>query len=96
MFEQQDARTGEGDVSLVRFLLVYDRPNLSLLRCDRMEDDATALKEYARTEAQFRGRSDIEVVLLGSDSLETMMITHPHYFERPQDLEALLPSLRPG
>ena len=41
-----DARTGEGDVSLVRFLLVYDRPNLSLLRCDRMEDDATALKEY--------------------------------------------------
>ena len=53
MFEQQDARTGEGDVSLVRYLLVYDRPNLSLLRCDRMEDDATALKEYARTEPSF-------------------------------------------
>ena len=91
-----DARTGEGYVSLVRFLLVYDRPHLTLLRCDRMEDDATALKEYARTEARFRGRSDIEVVLLGSDSLETMMITHPHYFERPPDLEGLLPSLRPG
>ena len=91
-----DARTREGHVSLVRFLLVYDRPHLTLLRCDRMEDDATALNEYARAEAQFRGRSDIEVVLLGSDSLETMMITHPHYFERPPDLEGLLPSLRPG
>lgn len=32
-------------------------------------------------EDAYRGRTDIEVVLLGSDSLETLKQTHGHYFE---------------
>ena len=90
-----DATARRRTVSMVHFLLVYDLPHLTLLRCDRIDDDGIALKEYARAEAEFRGRADAEVVLLGADSLETVKITHPHYFERPADLEGLLTSLLP-
>lgn len=72
-------------MSLVHFLLVYNGPGRTLERCDRFEDVEEGLEAYAQAEDEYRGRHDIEVVLLGSDSIETLKRTHGHYFETPTE-----------
>lgn len=44
------------------------------------EDYETALTAYDAAEEQFRFDPQIEVVLLGADSLETLKKTHSSYF----------------
>jgi len=44
-------------------------------------DYKAALLAYNEAEAEHRGDDDVEVVLLGSDSLETLERTHSSYFE---------------
>jgi hypothetical protein len=34
-------------------------------------------------EREYEGRVDMEIVLIGSDSLETVQRTHANYFSRP-------------
>lgn len=63
------------------FLVVYDIPN-GLAHVDnfgRHYDDALAA--YGAAEAQHREDANVEVVLLGSDSIETLERTHSSYFE---------------
>jgi len=43
-------------------------------------DYEAALQAYSRAEETYRGRGDIEVVLLGADSIETIKKTHSSYF----------------
>ena len=74
-------RSGAEEMSLVHFLLVYNGPGRTLERCERFEDVNIGLEAYGRAEDEYRGRHDIEVVLLGSDSIETLKRTHGHYFE---------------
>lgn len=40
-----------------------------------------ALAEYAHLEQDFEDRPMMDVVLLGSDSIETVRITHANYFD---------------
>jgi hypothetical protein len=47
------------------------------------EDNASALAAYSAAEARHRGDANIEVVLLGSDSVETLKRTHGSYFGLP-------------
>ena len=68
-------------LTLVHYLVVFDGPGRRLLRCERFEDDDDGLAAYAAAEEEYRGRAGIEVVLLGSDSLETIHRTHGQYFE---------------
>lgn len=86
-------RSGTEEMSLVHFLLVYNGPLRTLERTQRFEDVEAALVAYAQAEDEFRGRTDVEVVLLGSDSIETLKRTHGHYFESPTepDLPVLVP-----
>ena len=72
-------------MSLVHFLLVYNGPARTLERNQRFEDVDAALTAYALAEDEFRGRTDVEVVLLGSDSIATLKRTHGHYFESPTE-----------
>ena len=72
-------------MSLVHFLLVYNGPGRTLERCEPFDDVEAALVAYAQAEVAYRGRGDIEVVLLGSDSIETLKRTHGHYFEAPTE-----------
>jgi hypothetical protein len=45
-------------------------------------DTKSATAEYARLEREHMGKADsIEIVLIGSDSLETVKITHANYFD---------------
>lgn len=68
-------------MSLTHFLLVHNGPKSTLERCEEFEDPELAIAAYAEAEDAYRGRTDIEVVLLGSDSIETLKQTHGHYFE---------------
>ena len=56
-------------------------PGRFLVRCDVFDDSTEALEAFARAEGEHRGVRGVEVVLLGSDSLETLKRTHGHYLE---------------
>jgi len=63
------------------FLVVYDIAN-GLAHVDQFDKDYDlALAEYTPAEALYRQDENVEVVLLGSDSLETLERTHSSYFE---------------
>jgi len=63
------------------FLVVYDIAN-GLAHVDPFgKDYEAALVAYAEAEELHRHDRNVEVVLLGSDSLETLERTHSSYFE---------------
>jgi hypothetical protein len=63
------------------FLVVYDIRN-GLAHVDGFERDYdAALAAYAEAEEAHRTDENVEVVLLGSDSLGTLERTHSSYFE---------------
>ena len=65
-----------------QFLLVFDRKVGHLIRTEEYGEDAErAVAAYAETEAIYCDRRDIEVVLIGSDSFETVKRTHANYFD---------------
>jgi hypothetical protein len=68
---------------LKRFLLVFDHNRAELARHEDFGTDIKrAMAEYARLEREHMGKSDgIEIVLIGSDSLETVKVTHANYFD---------------
>jgi hypothetical protein len=68
-------------MALHQFLLVYDAARQVLLSADDLgPDTAAAVAAYGHCEERYRGNSDIQVVLIGSDSIETIKQTHGHYF----------------
>jgi hypothetical protein len=73
------------------FLVIRD---MAAGRTDVREfgDDYDAAQDaYAQVEWETRNRRRINVVLLSSDSLETVKRTHSSYFERRESFESLLP-----
>lgn len=68
------------------FLLVYSYDKGELVAQDEFTDQALATAAYSDAEAKYRDKLDhFEIVLVGSDSIETIMRTHGHYFAQ-QDL----------
>ncbi len=67
---------------LHHFLLVFDHEQGQLIDVIDFESNSVkALAEYARLEREHLTNADrVEIVLIGSDSLETVMITHANYF----------------
>lgn len=62
------------------FLLIY---NLATRELDVEEwgsDDIGAAAAYSEREQEFQEMENIEVVLVGADSLDTVKLTHSHYF----------------
>ncbi len=69
------------DEAIQHYLLVYNR--LSGLLEDLREfgmDSVGTLEVYAATEEDHRDSEWMQFVLIGSDSLDTVRITHPNYF----------------
>jgi hypothetical protein len=68
-------------MSLLHYILIYDHKKQRLI--DQLEFgtqvDAAAQK-YAEIEQQYKDREGIEIVLVGADSIDTIMQTHSHYF----------------
>jgi hypothetical protein len=55
-------------------------------------DYEAALEAYDLAEAEAFGRDDLDIVLVGADSLETVKRTHSSYFDTEQTFESLLPA----
>ena len=64
------------------FLLVFDHEQGKLIETEEFgEDGGAALAEYAAKEAQYSDWKLVEIVLVGSDSLRTVQLTHANYFD---------------
>jgi hypothetical protein len=78
---------------LVHFLLVYDRKRQRLVFKQPYTDPAVALRAYEEMEEEHRNERNMEIVLVGADSIETVMLTHGNYFEAEPDEPAASPYL---
>jgi hypothetical protein len=79
----------EGDIK--HFLVIYDIGAQQAHVQDFGTDYDAALKAYAKAEEDARDRSDLDIVLLSADSLETVKRTHSSYFDTEESFESLLP-----
>jgi hypothetical protein len=67
---------------LEHFLLVFDHQAGDLLEEIHFGTDSdAAVAVYGQKEREYRNRDQVEIVLIGSDSLETVKITHANYFQ---------------
>lgn len=64
------------------FLLVFDHAQARLIEEQHfLEDGRAALAAYAAKESEHNGDRNIEIVLIGSDSIETVKLTHANYYD---------------
>ena len=67
--------------AMKHFLLVYDMRRHGLRQWEEFDSGDEAAAAYSQVEAEYRDRADdFEVALLRADSLETIRVTHSHYF----------------
>lgn len=66
---------------VIHFLLVYDRKLQKLVFQQPYTDSAEAVRAYGEMEEKHRDDKHMEIVLVGADSLETVMLTHGNYFD---------------
>ncbi len=67
---------------LHHFLLIYSHADGRLVASPRsFDDEMEAAVAYTRAEAEYRDvLENFEIVLVGSDNINTVMRTHGHYF----------------
>ena len=64
------------------FILVFDRRAGHLLKqLDFGTNARKALGKYEELEQEHRENAFMDIVLVGSDSIETVMVTHANYFD---------------
>ena len=69
-------------MALTHFLLVYDFSRGELAEAPREFTNADeAAAAYAELEREHRGDPNLEIVLVGADSIETIKQTHGNYFD---------------
>lgn len=62
------------------FLIVFDHASQELIDVKQFGDPKAAVRAYEEAEAVHRDQDNLEIVLVGADSLETIHSTHGHYF----------------
>lgn len=63
------------------FILVYNHASQELEETYSFEDNTlAATRKYGELEEKYRGHTEMDIVLVGSDSIETVKITHANYF----------------
>ncbi len=68
--------------TIQHYLLVFDHDAGRLIEeHDFGTDGDRAVAAYADKEREYESREAIEIVLIGSDSLETVKLTHANYFD---------------
>ena len=77
-------------MSVQHFLLVYDHDLGHLVQEIEFGTDAqAAVKRYQELEAEHRANARMDIVLVGSDSLDTIRVTHRNYFEAQKTMEEI-------
>lgn len=78
------------------FLLVFDHDAGKLVeQINFGGDGGKAVREYTAKEVAYRDRKNFEIVLVGSDSIETVKLTHANYFDDSIALSKWLQGLVP-
>lgn len=72
------------------FLITYEIDKGKVIVEEFGTDYDAALTAYSDAEKEFRERDDLDIVLVGADSIETVERTHSSYFET-ETFESLLP-----
>jgi len=72
-------------VATVHFLLVYDLTEQRLLSQESFNRADEAIAAYSRLELEHSDDQRVEIVLVGADSIETVMRTHAQYFARSRE-----------
>jgi hypothetical protein len=86
-------------MALRHYLLVFDHGQARLIHQEEFQDSREAVAAYSATEMQYKDNPSVEIVLIGSDSLDTVRVTHANYFdpaERSRFLEGVVPGRRAG
>lgn len=65
---------------ILHYLIIFDHANDHREVIEFGEDIEAALDSYTAKEDEFADHQSVEVVLLGSDSLESVRATHSNYF----------------
>lgn len=64
------------------FLLVFDHDKGELIEVkDFGTDQESAVLTYGECEEKYKDIRTVEIVLIGSDSFETVKLTHANYFD---------------
>lgn len=70
------------DKKIQHFLLVFDHDAGKLIHTEDFgTDQESAVKGYGECEEKYRDVTTVEIVLIGSDSFETVKLTHANYFD---------------
>lgn len=73
------------------FLLTFDLTAGEVRELKEFADATLAAKAYVDAERANAGNRDLEIVLVGADSEETLHLTHGHYFgSSPDDVSGWL------
>ena len=69
--------------AIKHFLIVFDHEagRLSEPVTEFGEDSQAAVAAYSAKERELKDRPRVEIVLVGSDSLQTVKLTHANYFD---------------
>lgn len=65
---------------MAHFLVVYDRAAGRIVRKKRFSRSGDAMRARFAAEAEFAGRTEIEIVVLTAESEAALKITHGRYF----------------
>ncbi|BDA65099.1 hypothetical protein [Actinomyces capricornis] len=64
-----------------QFLLIYDRSRDELISHESFGDDVeAATTAYRAAEIEYHDHPEMNIVLVGADSLDTVKVTHSTYF----------------
>ncbi len=66
---------------MIHVLLAYSLEKQTLLSSESFDDVVEAMKAYSAAERDHVRSRDVEIVLIGADSVDTIMTTHSSYFE---------------
>lgn len=68
--------------SIQHFILVFDRQAGHLVaQLEFGTKSQLALDKYEQLEGQYRHEPHMDIVLVGSDSIDTVKVTHANYFD---------------
>ena len=77
------------------FLLIYDRRKDRLMSHESFGEDVdAAMTAYRAAEIEYQSRPEMDIVLVGAESLETIKVTHSTYFT--ESAARLLDEIRAG
>jgi hypothetical protein len=74
------------------FLLIYNHLDRKLVSQSEFDSDNSeaATTAYQNAEREYQDVSDVEIVLVGADSIETIVRTHGHYFSGKSGIDRYL------